>query len=249
MFTPLRHTLASLIAPSLLCLALLPQAGQAAGATGSGRSATETRSLAEFGAIALSGSMDLVVRQGPTQSVQVAADDNLLPMLETVVEPGTSGATLQVRWKKGSGYLSTRSKVLVTVVVPRLTALTASGSGDMRVESFNTPVFKLSISGSGDAKLMGLTTGELGIAISGSGDVAGSGSATKLQIKIAGSGDVRLAEMAADEVSVSIAGSGDAAVNASQSLNVSIAGSGDVTYSGSAAVKSRVAGSGSVTKR
>lgn len=244
----LRLTLSSLIAPALLCLALLPQAGHAASVTGSGRSASESRDLAEFQAIVLSGSMDLVVRQGTGQSVQVAADDNLLPLLETVVETTSHGATLQVRWKKGSS-MTTRSKVLVSVLVPRLTALVANGSGDLRVEQFSTPVFNLSLTGSGDAKLTGLSAGELGISISGSGDVGGTGTVAKITISIAGSGDVHLTEMAADDVSVSIAGSGDATVNASKTLSVSIAGSGDVTYTGNAALKSRVAGSGSVTKR
>lgn len=249
MNTSLRHTLSSLIAPALLCLALLPPAGRAADLTGSGRSATETRSLAGFQAIALGGDMDLVVRQGPQQTVQVTADDNLLPLLETVVQSGGQGDTLQVRWKKGSHGVHPRSRALVTVVVPKLTALSAAGAGEIRLEQFNAPLLKLSLAGSGDAKLLGLTAGELGITIAGSGDVGGNGSAATLKITIAGSGDVRLAEMTADDVSVSIAGSGDAAVNASKTLNVSIAGSGDVTYTGKPAVKSRVAGSGSVTQR
>lgn len=243
-----RQTLLSLIAPALLSLALLPATSQAASVTGSGKLATETRAVPEFQAIGLSGSMDLVVRQGEIQSVQVQADDNLLPLLETVVETGKDGPALKVRWKKGQS-LYTRSKILVTVVVPKLTALSAAGSGDMSVEAFNTPAFKLAISGSGDVKLVGMTTADLGIQISGSGDVAGSGSAAKLKISIAGSGDVRLAEMKSDDVSVAIAGSGDAAVQAQKSLQVSIAGSGDVTYTGNPTVKSSVAGSGSVSKR
>ncbi|MDO9091424.1 MAG: head GIN domain-containing protein [Rubrivivax sp.] len=243
----LRQTLAHLVAPALLCLTLLPHAAQA-NTPGSVRSVSELRTVDSFQAIALSGSMDLTVRQGAEQSVQVEADDKLLPLLETVVESTSRGATLLVRWKKGHS-LSSRSRVRVTVVVPKLTALVAAGSGDIRLEPFNTPVLKLALSGSGDARLTGLTTDELGISISGSGDVAGSGSAVKIKVSIAGSGDVRLSDMKADDVTVSIAGSGDAAVNADKSLSVTIAGSGDVSYTGNAAVKSRVAGSGSVVKR
>ena len=244
----LRQTLLSLVAPALLSLALLPATSQSASVTGSGKLATETRPLPEFQAIGLSGSMDLVVRQGNSQSVQVQADDNLLQFLETVVETGQEGPALKVRWKKGQSTF-TRSKILVTVVVPKLTALSAAGSGDMSVEAFNTPVFKLAISGSGDVKLVGMSTADLGIQISGSGDVAGSGSAARLKISIAGSGDVRLGEMKSDDVTVTIAGSGDAVVYAQKTLEVSIAGSGDVSYTGNATVKSRVAGSGSLSKR
>ena len=248
-------TFARWLAPafvSLACLVALPMAlpltAQAASLSRSGKSVTETRSLADFQAVALNGSMDLVVRQGATQSVQVEADDNLLPLLETVVESTGQGATLVVRWKKGQS-LYTRSKVSITVTVPKLSALTAAGSGDIKVESFNTPALKLSLSGSGDAKLQGLSTADFGISISGSGDVVANGSATKLSIRIAGSGDVRLMDLKSDDVSVSVAGSGDVAVNAAKTLDVRIAGSGDVSYSGNPAVKSKVAGSGSVNKR
>lgn len=226
----------------------LPPSAHAATVQGSGTAATETRTVPEFQAIGLNGAMDLVVRQGAQQSVQVQADDNLLALLETVVESGRNGATLQVRWKRWQS-LNTRSKVLVTVVVPKLTGLAASGSGDIRLETFATPVLNVSLSGSGDARLDGLTTDELGLRIAGSGSVSGKGAATRAKISIAGSGDVQLLDLRADEVSVSIAGSGDAAVNAQKSLTVSIAGSGDVVYTGNAQVKSSVAGSGSVTRK
>ena len=239
---------AAFITPLLCCLALVPALvhlpSAAASLQGSGNSATETRNVAEFQAIGLSGSMDLVVRQGAVQSVRVQADDNLLPLLETVVDNNS----LQVRWKKGQS-LNTRARVLVTVVVPKLGGLSVAGSGDVRLETFSTPALQLSLSGSGDARLEALTTDDLGIRISGSGDVTGNGTAARVKVSIAGSGDVRLADLRADDVTVAIAGSGDAAVNAQKTLQVSIAGSGDVTYTGNAVVKSSVAGSGSVKRK
>lgn len=247
MNTTFRHTLQSLIAPALLCLAVLPLTGHAASTKGSGKMATEPRTVAEFQAISLKGSMDLVVKQG-AQSVQVQADDNLLALVETVVENTSQGPTLVVRVKRGESF-STRSKMLVTVSVPKLTGVSAEGAGDIQVDAFNTPALKLALSGSGNARLQKLVTGDFGISISGSGDVSADGSTGKLKISIAGSGDVRLSDMKAEEVSVNIAGSGDAAVHASKTLDVSIAGSGDVSYSGNAVVKSTVAGSGSVTRK
>ena len=240
----------TLLALPLLCsltLALLPAQSQAA-TTGSGRSASETRTVADFQAVTLTGSMDLVVRQGPQQQLQVQADDNLLPMLETSVESGKQGSTLVVRWKKGES-LYHRSKVLVTVVVPKLSAVAAAGNGDIRVETFNTPALQVALSGSGDAKLDSLTTDELTVRISGSGNVVGKGTAGKLAISIAGSGDVSLGELRTDDVGIRIAGSGDAVVNAQRTLNVTIAGSGSVKYEGNATVSSKIAGSGSVNKK
>jgi hypothetical protein len=215
---------------------------------GSGHPASETRQVAEFQAISVDGGIDVVARQGSKTSVQVQADDNLLPLLETVVESGRHGPTLKLRWKHDEN-ISTHSKVLVTVVTPRLEAVASSGSGDVVIDSFTTPALDLALSGSGDARLTKLNTEALELQIAGSGDVRGSGKATRLKISIAGSGDVALTELQADDVVVHIAGSGDAEVDAEKRLEVHIAGSGDVSYHGHPALKSSVAGSGSVSQK
>jgi hypothetical protein len=246
MNSSLRNTLFAFLVNAACLVAFMPfaaSAAQAASLTGSGSSATEARPVGEFQAISLRGSIDAEVRQGPT-AVSVTADDNLLPHLETVVEDGT----LQVRWKSGTS-LRTRGKVQVNISTPRLTSAASSGSGDVRIDGFDTPSLKLALSGSGDAQLRALTTDELTVTISGSSDVKGSGKARKVSIGIAGSGNVRLGDLKADDVKVSIAGSGDAEVNAAKALEVKIAGSGDVLYSGDAALTSRVAGSGTIRKR
>ena len=247
--TRLRAVLAAplVVLGALLALATAPQAAQAR-SVGSGTSATETRSVCEFQAVAQQGSIDISVRQGPAASVKVTADDNLLPLLETVVEDGRHGPTLVVRFKRGE-RITTRSKVAVEIVTPKLVSLASAGSGDLTVDAFQTPSLRLAISGSSDARLNAVQTDELSISVSGSGDVRGSGQAGKLTISIAGSGDVKLPELRADEVKLTIAGSGDAEVHAAKTLAISIAGSGDVVYSGDAQVSTKVAGSGSVRKR
>jgi hypothetical protein len=216
-------------------------------ANGSGRSATETRTTGTFTAIDIDGEIDLVVTQG-TQQLQVEADDNLLPLLETSVAETRQGQTLQVRWKRDQ-HIHSRTPTLIRIAVPQLTAVSCRGSGNARIENFNAPALKLSLAGSGDAQLQGLSSDKLELSVSGSGNIRGFGKATHMKLSIAGSGDIRLGDLRADEVSVSIAGSGNAAVHAAKSLDVSIAGSGDVSYSGEAAVKTSVAGSGSVHKR
>jgi carbon monoxide dehydrogenase subunit G len=210
---------------------------------GSGQSATERRAVGAFDAVSVSGNMKLVVRQAATIAVLVRADDNVLPVLETVVE----GGTLKVRYQRGTS-VSTRTPVVVEVDASTLKALSTSGSGDIELETFKTPVLNLSVSGSGDVRFKGLDTDNLSLSISGSGDAQGDGRASKLRISIAGSGDVKFGSVVSDEVRISIAGSGNAVVQAARTLEASIAGSGDVRYTGNATVSSRVAGSGSIKK-
>jgi Putative auto-transporter adhesin, head GIN domain len=241
------HPLASTTRRSLLALwLLLASLATQAATTGSGKAATEIREASGFTAITLRGDMDLVVRQGAREGVQVTADDNLLPLLQTVVEARGDQRTLVIQWPRGESIRS-RTKTVVAVDVVKLTALASSGAGNIRVEALKTPELALSISGSSDARLTKLDAEQLRVSIAGSGDVSASGKAVKLNVSIAGSGDVRTSELAADDVDISIAGSGNAGIQAAKTLAVSIAGSGDVEYAGGATItKSRIAGSGRV---
>ncbi len=232
-----------------LVWATVPARPAWAATTGSGQARTETREVSDFDGIALAGSIGLVVRQSGREAVEVRADDNLLPLIETVVESGVAGRTLHVRIKRGES-VRTKTPIVVTVDLMRLTRLASAGSGDVRIENLKSPKLKLSLSGSSDAKLQQLAIDELTLSVAGSGSVSAAGTAGQAKASIAGSGNLELKTLVADDVSISIAGSGDAKVTANKALRVSIAGSGDVEYSGDATeVKSSVAGSGRVTRR
>jgi hypothetical protein len=236
--------LALTMAVAMMVITALPSQALAAQAVaGDGRAAGEHRNVPEFNAISVSGSFDVKVRQAAVASVDVQADANLLPFLETVVE---DGKTLQIRWKR-SASVRTRVTPVITVVVTQLQAL--ASSGDSHVTALQTPQLATSIAGSGNTELEKLQTGQLQVSIAGSGDLTAAGQAGRVVVKISGSGNVHAEALKADDVTISIAGSGNAAVQAEKSLTVSIAGSGDVSYSGAATVKSSVAGSGSVRKR
>ena len=227
-------------------LTALPRGAHAADAlvTASGPSVAEARTAGDFHGIAVSGGIELKVRQGSQAAIEVKAEANVLPHVETVAENGT----LQVRWKKGS-KLRVKDTPQVSVTVVGLQSIASAGSGAIAVAPLKTPKLAVSLAGSGDAAIDALQADELAISIAGSGDLKASGQVTRLQLRIAGSGDVKCDALKADDVTVSVSGSGDASVHAAKSLSVSIAGSGDVLYSGDAQVKSAIVGSGSVRKR
>lgn len=252
--TPFALILPALLATALSALAPTPaQAGgmvplAAAAISGSGVVATESRTVADFQALSLQASVDLKIRQGDRESIEVRAENNLLPLLETVVETGAKGRALVVRWKRGES-IRTSKGVIVVVTVVKLESIAIEGAGDVLVEGLTTPILSLTIAGSGDAQLKGLRTDELTVRVAGSGDVVAAGAASRVRISIAGSGDVSTTALAADEVNVSIAGSGDAAVQANKHLTASVAGSGEIVYVGSPTIKKSVIGSGSVRQR
>ena len=261
--TPTFHTarpalpLAALLAAALALTAVAPARAADEGTvlrigfgrvTGSGKIQTDTRAVSGFQAISLKTSANLVLRQGSREGVELRADDNILPLIETRIVDGANGPTLEIRSRDGASY-STKTTPVVTVDLIKLSSLSVSGSGDVAGDGLKSPALKIAISGAGDIRPNKLAVDDLGIKVTGSGDVRFNGRAAKLAVAIAGSGDVDTAGLEADDVSVNIAGSGDASVNARKTLTVSIAGSGDVVYSGDAVARTSIAGSGTVRKK
>jgi len=190
------------------------------GTPGSGVSATETRTVSEFHAVAVSGSSDVNISIGDETSVTVTCDDNLLESIRTEVVSGK----LKI-W--GEGSYSTRIGVTVDVIVPSLDEISVSGSADVVANGIKEDSFKVSISGSGDAKI--------------------NGEVDSLDLSISGSGNAELRSLKAKSVQVQTSGSGDATVFASESVDAKSSGSSDIKVHGKPAdINQKTSGSGDI---
>ena len=127
----------------LLTLAAAP-AVWAETVVGDGKPASQSRTVADFNAIALNGSIALKLKQGNTTSVVVRGDSNLLSLVETVVE---SNQSLQLRWKRGTVARS-QLPVVVEVTAPQVRAVASAGSGDIDIDAMKVPRLSLSVKGS-----------------------------------------------------------------------------------------------------
>ena len=209
--------------------------------TGSGHVITTARAVSGFTSIDLTIPADVKLVQGSTEGLSLETDDNIAPLIETVVEKGR----LMIRMQKKTGSINT--KVLrMTVNVRVIEQLDVSGSGNITADKLQAAQLKCGIAGSGDMRIGDLEASTLRISIAGSGDFLASGKTDTLEGSIAGSGDINTQSLSANAVKLNIAGSGDAAVWAKKTLKVSIAGSGDVSYFGDAEVSKSIAGSGSI---
>lgn len=217
--------------------------GSAGSIAGSGHEIAQTRQLGAFNAIRVDGPLDVHAHPGTAGTVVVNADDNIQPLIETVLE----GQTLVVRIARHANFHTNRD-MRVDVSFAQLTSLQIRGSGDVQVDDVSGPSFEASITGSGDLHVAHASVGKLVAEISGSGDVVVQGKADEARYAIAGSGDLNADGLAAKRVTVSVSGSGDATVNATESLEAHVAGSGDIHYSGRPAqVNTHVAGSGEIS--
>jgi len=211
--------------------------------SGSGNVKTETRNVSGYTGIALSLSASVEIRQGGSEGVTIETDDNILPLIETVVE----NATLKIRpATRNTSFSSKNMKIVVSA--RNLDRIDIAGKGDIHSDALKVADLKAGISGAGDLRIKSLEADALSVSIAGSGDFEAGGQAASMRANIAGSGDIKAAKLDAKTVEINIAGSGDATVWARNTLKVSIAGSGDVQYYGDAQLQNSIWGSGSVKR-
>lgn len=207
---------------------------------GSGLVKRQARQVAHFTGIAFELPGKLEVRSGDSEAVTVEADDNLLPLVETVVENGT----LKIRPAKRDMNLRSRN-LKVVVNARQVERLALGGSGSIDADSLRGARLNVDIGGSGDVNVRNLDSQSVAVTLGGSGDFkAGGGTARQLSVSIGGSGTVDMGRVQSDNVSINVAGSGEATVWARHELNMTIAGSGDVNYYGDPRVSKSVVGSG-----
>jgi hypothetical protein len=226
---------------ALLLVVILALTGCNARVTGSGDLITETREVSNFDAIVLSGSGEVVVTQGESESLSIESDDNIMEHVESKVENGT----LKLGFKTGINFISPTHLVFQVGVV-ELSNLSISGSGEIESDMIDTTRLVTKVSGSGDILISELTASEVLAEISGSGEIYLAGNAAAQDVSISGSGKYLAGELCGPSVKVSISGSGDATVCATETLDSTISGSGDVSYYGRPTINTSGSGSGSI---
>jgi hypothetical protein len=210
--------------------------------TGSGVARTETRDVGSFHAIVLGVPARLMLRQGGNESLSISGDDNIVPLVESVVEDGT----LKIRWVRKGNYSTSYKSLLIVVDARSIDGLTIRGSGQIDAERLKAGDLRTTIEGSGAIALDSLEAQSVNAAIHGNGRVTAAGHADSLDLTIAGSGEVLMAKLESRRARVTLQGSGRVIVSAKENLDATIAGSGEVKYYGKPQLNQTVAGSGSI---
>jgi hypothetical protein len=210
---------------------------------GSGKLKAETRQVSGFKGLAMALPGQVEVRTGSSEGLSIETDDNLLPLIETVVEDGT----LKIRNRNKAGI---RTRNLKIVVQTRgLDRVALAGSGSIAADRMDGPRLQFDLGGSGNIRV-GKAEGEtVAVNLGGSGDLkVDEGSARKLSATVGGSGTIDMTRVRLDSASVTLAGSGNATLWVQKTLDMSVAGSGDVNYYGDPQVSKTVMGSGSARR-
>jgi hypothetical protein len=210
---------------------------------GSGKIVKQNRDVGHFTALSVGVSGDVEVRLGNTEGVTVETDDNLQPLIETVVESGT----LRLRPANKNIRLDTRTMKII-VQARTLDKLSIGGSGNVSADKLRAEHLTIDVGGSGSISVDQLESESVAIALGGSGSLKAAGNTERLQVSIGGSGKVQLGQLQSRDAVVSIGGSGQATVWAKKSLSLSVAGSGDIHYYGDPQISKSIMGSGTIKR-
>ncbi len=209
---------------------------------GNGKPGHLEKTLTIADKVLLTGKYDLEIVPGNSKSIQVMADENILPYI--VIDEKEN--RLAIRTKDGFD-ISSSNDIHLILTTDKLSELSVNGSADVTSASMLTGAdyLKVEIVGSGNISLQ-VNTPSVNAHIAGTGDIKLSGETKDLKIMIDGQGDFKSKELKAENVSIIINGTGNANVFAAASLDVKISGSGDVSYLGNPQLTQHVAGSGKI---
>ena len=192
------------------------------GVAGSGKRQIEKRTVASFSSVSTEGAFDIkIVCQKPL-SLEIAGDDNILPLVTTEV----SNNVLHIRNLRA---YSVSEPIVLTISVPDLEGIDSSGAGTVEVSGLKNEKFEI------DAN--------------GAPTITASGETKALTIDVKGAGKIDTHRLHAARVEVDSKGVSGVEVYAAEQLDVTVSGPSHVFYRGNAVVNKTVNGPGSVEKK
>ena len=225
---------------------LIGGSGLGGGIEGSGNIQTEPRDTGAFQAISIEYSgAEIIVQQGDKVTVELEADDNLLPQLSTEVLSETlTIKNVETDWKN---TVNPSKPVKINITVRDLSEIILSAPvGDLKVNDLQTGTLKLVVSGGAQVKLNGIQVDVLDSVLSGAGDIQVSGTAEEVKLILSGLGDFNAADLESKKADIELSGMGGATVRVEEELAATITGAGSIQYFGNPHVEQSVNGAGSV---
>jgi hypothetical protein len=188
------------------------------GVKGDGVVKAEDRTISDFTKVMVAGAYEVQWTNGKA-ALNISADENILPLIKTVV----TGGTLEI---ESSESISPSRAITITLSSAALTGVELTGGNSFKASQV-----------AGDA---------LKLEATGASNITVDGSVTNLQAEFTGAGKLKARSLQTRTATLTLTGASEAEVNVSDALKVSITGAGSLTYSGDPKVEQEITGAGSV---
>lgn len=191
------------------------------GVKGSGNVQTDKRKVDNFKAVEVGGVFIVEITAQKDFSVEVEADENLLPLIKTE----SDGETLKIETEQ---RFSTRSPIKLRISAPDVENLHISGASKVSVVNLNNDSFSVDSSGASKIKIEGATK--------------------TFMVDMSGASKLEAENFKSENVSVDASGASCATVSVSSDLKVDLSGASKVVYYGSPSnLEKKTSGASSVT--
>jgi Putative auto-transporter adhesin, head GIN domain len=190
---------------------------------GSGSLATETRPVRGFDGVSASGAARLIIRQTGAESLEVTAEENVLPALRTEV----AGGTLSLGFDPLHAVHPTH-EVLYRLTVRELNTLEAAGACLVEVTD--------------------LETDRLEVVLAGASILTAAGRADRLGVELSGASLMHAGGLESRSVTARLSGASYARIRVRDRLEASVSGASILEYVGDPVVVASVSGGGIVRR-
>jgi hypothetical protein len=188
----------------------------------------ETRALSEFTSITVGGGIDLFLRQGEPLRVLVSAPNRELKEIVTEVTDGK----LEIRRRHPPAFLDWGDRGFVSIILPELTALSASGGSDVETEgAFSGDALEVVASGGSDMTIDVAVT-NLDVTASGGSDVQLRGTTGSARVQASGGSDLDASRLTVDDAEVQSSGGSDISIAVRNKIVANASGGSDISYTG-----------------
>jgi hypothetical protein len=208
---------------------------------GTGNVITQNRRVSGFDEVELSGVGTLIIEQGTTESLEITAEENLMPYLESRVMGGKLNLGVE-----DFVNIQPTDEVVYRLKVVDLALIETSGLGNVETATLATNNLRIRISGSGKVTIENLQAVKLNVEISGLGDIFLTGKVDEQRVELSGAGTYTAGDLESKLADVSISGSGNAVLWVKERLSTEISGMGTVEYYGSPVIDSEISGAGKI---
>lgn len=193
------------------------------GTSGSGDISSQKRDLTDFNAIDVGGAFQVEIVAQQDFSVEVEADDNLLPMIRTEVD----GGVLKI---ETDGRISPTKPIRIRISAPDI----------------NT----MDISGVAAVTATGMKNAKTSVDLSGKSTLSISGQTDKLVVEISGASHLDAEELKAVDAVIDASGASRTKVNLTGDLRADASGASSIIYSGTPGdVEKSSSGAASISRK
>lgn len=216
---------------------------------GQGSINSEQREVKDFTKISSRGNFKISLEASTTESLQITAEENIIPKIVTVVR----GDTLYIESERFGLFfldlINPTKEITVKVFYKDISEITQTVNGSVEtIDRLRSDSLTINNTGAGNIKL-DIFTNILKVNNTGTGNIELLGTTKEQDVTFNGSGNFNAKTLESKKTTINISGSSSAEFRADEELNIQHSSTGNITYSGNPTkINQNITGTGKVQK-